>query len=98
MYNAELRANPMKIRKQAYDLNVQDLEEHPCGHSLCGTEFLSPAPKNFKQIYARMGRSADKVFPIHFGSQAAIAGGPVTGFLEGFLYLDSQSDQEYEVH
>lgn len=45
----------------------------------------------------RLGRKADKIFPVHFKSEIEVVGGPVTGILEGFLYMELKNERMHEI-
>jgi hypothetical protein len=61
----------------------------------CGD--FKPTDEDTVQNYSRLGRTADKVFPLRFTSEVEIVGGPVIGVLNGFLYLEMATKQVHEI-
>jgi len=61
----------------------------------CGA--FKPTSDVLAQNYGRLGRTADKVFPVHFTSEVEVVGGPVTGILKGFLYMEMATDEIHEI-
>jgi hypothetical protein len=57
----------------------------------CGA--FKPTTETLVQNYRRLDRTAEKVFPVHFASEVEIVGGPVTGILNGFLYMEMATEQ-----
>ncbi len=60
----------------------------------CGA--FKPTSETLKQNYDRLGRTADKVFPVRFTSEVKVVGGPVTGILNGFLFLELATARVHE--
>jgi hypothetical protein len=54
---------------------------------------MAPTAKRMADTYAVLGRSSIEVFPVRFGSDVGIAGGPVTGVIHGFLHYESLKDK-----
>lgn len=61
----------------------------------CGA--FKPASEDLAQNYGRLGRTAEKVFPVRFTSEVEIVGGPVIGILNGFLYMEMATEQIHEI-
>lgn len=61
-----------------------------CGAFMATSEVLA-------ENYARLERTADRVFPLRFTSEIEIVGGPVVGVLNGFLYRELTSERVYEI-
>jgi hypothetical protein len=53
---------------------------------------MAPSTASIREAYDKLGRKADQVFPISFVSDVEVAGGPVSGSLNGFMYLRSFED------
>ena len=49
---------------------------------------MKPSPEQLAQSYARLGQTATQAFPIQFSSDYDVIGGPVTGTIAGFLYME----------
>jgi hypothetical protein len=58
---------------------------------------FKPTGEDLVQNYSRLGRTADKAFPMHFTSEVEIVGGPVIGILNGFLYMERATKQIREI-
>jgi hypothetical protein len=58
---------------------------------------LEPTREHLKESYERLGRDAKKVFPVRFTSEVEVVGGPVTGTLNGFLYMEMENERIHEV-
>jgi hypothetical protein len=54
----------------------------------CG--IFPPTAEFLAESYQLLGKTAEQVFPVKFSSEAPVAGGPVEGVLEGFLYLHDE--------
>lgn len=54
---------------------------------------MVPTPDHRREAYAKLGRSAEQVFPIRYTSDVALMGGLVRGVLMGFLHLRSFNDR-----
>jgi hypothetical protein len=52
----------------------------------CG--ILKPTKKDLARRYEQLARTAEKVFPVRFQSDVQVAGGPVSGVLDGFAYME----------
>jgi hypothetical protein len=61
----------------------------------CGA--FKPTSEELVQNYGRLGRSAERVFPLRFTSEVEIVGGPVMGVLNGFLYMEMATEQIHEI-
>jgi hypothetical protein len=49
---------------------------------------IMPPASELSAFYRRLGRTADKIFPLQFSSDVPILGGPLHGELPGFLHLE----------
>jgi len=58
---------------------------------------LGPTQEHVKESYDRLGRDALKVFPVRFWSEVEVAGGPITGTLNGFLYMEMENERIHEI-
>jgi hypothetical protein len=59
------------------------------GHVVFWWGMFEPKPADVVELYRRLGKtSASQVFPIHFVTDAPIAGGPVRGEVRGFMVLE----------
>jgi hypothetical protein len=58
---------------------------------------LKPTQEHLKESYERLGRDATKVFPVRFKSEVEVVGGPVTGTLNGFLYMEMENERIHEI-
>jgi hypothetical protein len=61
----------------------------------CGV--LKPTRKDLTLNYERLGRTADRIFPVHFTSEIEVVGGPVTGVLKGFLCMEMKNERIHEI-
>jgi hypothetical protein len=53
---------------------------------------FAPPAARIDGAYAILGRDAAAVFPLHYESDVALEGGPVSGVLPGFLHFRSLDD------
>ena len=58
---------------------------------------LEPTQEHLKKSYERLGRDAKEVFPVRFKSEVEVVGGPVTGTLNGFLYMEMENERIHEI-
>jgi len=56
-----------------------------------------PTRKDLAQNYERLGRKADRIFPMHINSDVEVVGGPVTGILKAFLYMEMGNERIHEI-
>jgi len=61
----------------------------------CGA--FKPTSEVLAQNYGRLGRTADKIFPVRFTSEVEVVGGRVTGILNGFLYMEMAAEEIHEI-
>jgi len=58
---------------------------------------LKPAKKDLAQCYKRLGRNAESIFPLRFQSEVEVVGGPFTGELDGFLYMEMKNEEIHKI-
>ncbi len=58
---------------------------------------LKPSAEQREKGYKLLDREPSKVFPIHFTSDVELLGGPVTGVLNAFLYMDLANNEVREI-
>ena len=54
-----------------------------------------PTPEELASNYAKLGRAAAAVFPIHFESSVPLINGPTGGTLHGFYYDDENNVERF---
>jgi hypothetical protein len=67
------------------------------GHVLFWSGIFKPKPEDLKRNYEMLERTAERLFPMQFSSAVDIIGEPVTGRLNGFLYMGSVNGPVYEI-
>lgn len=58
---------------------------------------LKPTTKDLAQCYKRLGHRPESVFPLRFQSEVDIVGGPVSGVLDGFLYMEMKNEKVHKI-
>lgn len=58
---------------------------------------MKPSPEQLVQSYASLGKTATEIFPVRFTSNYEVSGGPVTGSIAGFLYVELGDDIVHEI-
>lgn len=58
---------------------------------------IFPTAEELKQSYQLLDRDVKQVFPIQFNSVVELSGGPVSGSLEGFLFLEDWETGEVKI-
>jgi hypothetical protein len=76
-------------------IQPQIITQHGQVSFWCGA--FKPTSDQLVQNYARLGRTADKIFPLHFASEVEVVGGPVVGILNGFQYMEMATEQTHEI-
>lgn len=54
---------------------------------------IAPSLEAIREAYGKLGRAAEAVFPVRYGSEVPFMGGQVTGSLAGFAHFRSFKDQ-----
>lgn len=65
----------------------------PTGQIAFWRGISAPSPEELAKYYLWLGRSADRVFPIHFQSEVELTYGRIIGEIAGFMVKSPKSDK-----
>jgi hypothetical protein len=84
-----LSPQPMPLRQPGYLQPVV----------ICGADQVNfwsgirrPAQNHMKDVLAKLGKQAAQVFPLEYRSDVEIQGGPISGTIPGFGFIENEAD------